>query len=203
MFNLLLACRLLLYYCLPSYLKALSVYTMRLSILITALCASASATQAHSHSDYPSEIQVSIQSIGTSISTPDSLARIQYNPATLEAEIISYDAPGLPPTAGLARVGIYDTKAKAWTSSTSATSVENFSKGYAPIITLSLDATGKVLGVSCRSDRIDAGQTRDFGPKVIIKEAASGKGPELNRPIVLSREGKVEVEVPEKTFLQK
>lgn len=176
---------------------------MRLSILILALCASASVAQARSHSDYPSEIQVSIQSIGTSITTPDSLARIQYNQATLTAEIISYDAPGLLPTAGLARVGIYDANAKAWLGSTSATSVKNFSKGYAPVITLSVDATGRVLGVNCRSDRIDAGQTRDFGPKVIIKETARGKGPELNRPIVLSREGKVEVEVPEKTFLQK
>jgi len=63
---------------------------------------------------------------------------------------------------------------------------------------------GDIQGVSCKSERIDAGETRDFGPSVVVRSTARGKKPELNRPVVL-REGKVEREgeVVEKTFLQK
>lgn len=177
-------------------------YRMRLSALV-ALYATASAAQAQSQADYPFATTVSIQSIGGPISSVDPLARIHYNPTTLEAEITSYDAPDLGFDADLVRVGIYDKAVDAWASSTSALSVENFGKGNAPVITLSLDLKGHVLGVSCMSEKIDAGQTRDFGPKVKIMRMVNGKAPDLNRPIALSKEGKVEVEIPEKTFLQK
>lgn len=68
---------------------------------------------------------------------------------------------------------------------------------------LSLDAQGGVLGVSCKSGRVDAGQTRDFAPGVMVRKMARGKGPGLNSPVVLSKEGKVEEPVAEKTLLQK
>jgi len=81
--------------------------------------------------------------------------------------------------------------------------VESFSKGYAPTFVLTLDAQGGVLGVSCKSGKIDAGQTRDFGPKVKVVKTAKGKQPDLNRPVVLSPEGKLEEPPVEKTMLQK
>lgn len=83
------------------------------------------------------------------------------------------------------------------------TSVGSFSKGYAPTFVLTLDAQGGVLGVACKSGKIDAGQTRDFGPKVQVLKSGTGKQPELNRPVVLSPEGKLEQPAPEKTMLQK
>lgn len=81
--------------------------------------------------------------------------------------------------------------------------MESFTKGYAPTITLVLGVNGDVLGASVKSARVDAGETRDFGPKANVVRGKRGKGPELNRPVVLSAEGKVEVPEPEKTLLQK
>ena len=179
---------------------------MRLSTLVV-LCTSAIVAQAQSHtdhhSDHPSATVISIQPIGASIPSVDPLAHIHYNPTTLEAVIASYDSPNVASYAGLARVGIYDKVANAWVSSTSILSMENFTKGYAPVITLSLGPEGNIIGVSCKGEQIDAGQTRDFGPKVTVRRTADGKAPNLNRQIALSKEGKVEVEIPEKTFVQK
>ncbi|KFY04104.1 hypothetical protein O988_00981 [Pseudogymnoascus sp. VKM F-3808] len=175
---------------------------MRLSALLV-LCTSAIVARGQSDADHPSSTIVSIQPIEPSISSVDTLAHIQYDPTTLEAVIASYDSPDVASGAGLARVGIYDKAANTWASSTSILTMENFTKGYAPVITLSLGPGGDVIGVSCKSEKIDAGHTRDFGPKVTVRRTADGTTPNLNRPIALSKEGKVEEEVPEKTFLQK
>jgi hypothetical protein len=51
--------------------------------------------------------------------------------------------------------------------------------------------------------RIDAGATRDFAPKVWVRGIQKTRGPELNRPVVLSAEGKVATPEVEKTMLQK
>jgi hypothetical protein len=57
--------------------------------------------------------------------------------------------------------------------------------------------------VSVSSGKIDAGQTRDFAPKVLVRGVQQGKGPVLNKPVLLSPEGKVAQPEPEKTMLQK
>jgi hypothetical protein len=131
------------------------------------------------------------------------LAEIQYDPSTLSAEFASYDAPELSSKVKLVRIGTCDTATHVWKSSTSITSAESFNKGYAPVIILSLDTHGSVIGVTCKSSKVDAGQTRDFGPKVKVVKMTKGKKPDLNRPVVVSKEGTVEGEVPEKTMLQK
>lgn len=59
------------------------------------------------------------------------------------------------------------------------------------------------MGATVKSSRIDAGQTRDFGPKVKVRRVGRGVAPELNRPVVLSAEGKLEEPEVEKTMLQK
>jgi hypothetical protein len=145
---------------------------------------------------------ISIQPIESS-SIPITLAEINYNPSTLSAELVSYDAPEIDSESKLLRVGVYDTATSSWKSATSMTSAESFSKGYSPTLVLSLDAQGGVIGVSCKSGKIDAGQTRDFGPKVKMSKTAKGKLPELNRPVVLSPEGKLAEPEPEKSILQK
>jgi len=145
---------------------------------------------------------VYIQPIGSTASI-SPLAEIKYNPSTLTAELVSFDAPELSTDSKLVRIGIYDVSTASWKSSTSVTSAESFSKGYSPTILLSLDARGAVLGVTCKSGKIDAGQTRDFGPKIKLLKTAKGKQPDLNKPIALSPEGKLEEPEPEKTMLQK
>lgn len=68
---------------------------------------------------------------------------------------------------------------------------------------VNLDREGRVVGVSLKSGRIDAGATRDFGPRVRVLRMVEGKKPDLNRPVVLSPEGKLAEPVAEKTLLQK
>ena len=160
------------------------------------------ATVAAAASDSSESTTVYIQS-----TTPSSpaipLAEITYNPTTLSSEITSYEYPEISPETTLLRVGIYDESSSSWKSSTSVTSVDSFAKGYQPTIVISLDANGGVIGVSCKSAKIDAGATRDFGPKVKVVKSVKAKQPELNKPIVLNPEGKLEEAVPEKTMLQK
>ncbi|KAK6600904.1 hypothetical protein H4I95_07886 [Botrytis cinerea] len=135
------------------------------------------------------------------------LASISYNPSTLSASLVSYD----PPTDLLPEIssspesdsGIFDPATAIFKSSTSLLSLTNFEKGYRPTILLTLDSQGAVLGVTIKSGVIDAGATRDFAPKVEIRRIVEGKEPVLGPKVVLSKEGKLEKEVPEKTFLQK
>jgi hypothetical protein len=171
---------------------------MRLFKHLLALCATAVAAAT---SELTDTTAVYLQSVDSSAVT--LLAEIEYNPSTLVAEIKEYEAPGLATDSKLLRVGVYDKVTSSWKSSTSVTSIESFGKGYAPTITLSLDTQGDVFSVSLKSGKIDAGQTRDFGPKVKVVKTVPGKKVELNKPVVLSKEGKVEGEVVEKTFLQK
>lgn len=176
---------------------------MRVLTLASAVLAAASLASAD-----PRTANIYVQPVDSS-SAPVPLAEVTYDISTPEASasVTSYDAPSLPGSISLIRIGVYDTKAKQWTSSTSVASVENLGKGYAPHFTLSVDATkvdgeADVLGASLRGVRIDAGQTRDFGPQAKVLLSSRGKQPELNKPIVLSPEGK-NVEKEEKTFLQK
>lgn len=149
-----------------------------------------------------------IQPVGSS-SPPVLLAGLTYDSSAPDtassASVTSYEAPELSESTEFVRVGIYDTNQKQWAGSTSVASVENFGKGYSPHFVLSVDGTsgeGTVLGASVRGVRIDAGQTRDFGPQASLLLTSRGKQPDLNKPIVLSPEGK-KVEKEEKTFLQK
>lgn len=146
---------------------------------------------------------ISIQSIDTHPSPIVPFAEINYDPSTLTAEFISYDAPEISSQATLVRIGIYDPSTESWQSSTSVTSANSFNKGYAQTIILSLDLHGDVFGVACKSTKIDAGQTRDFGPRVRVVRMVKGNTPELNRPIIASKDGTVEGEEPEKTFFQR
>lgn len=149
-----------------------------------------------------------IQPVVSGHNPPSLIAEVQYDTANLDitaptAEVTSYEAPDLPDGASLVRIGIYDTAKSQWASSTSVASVDNFSKGYSPHFMVSVDGKGEaVLGASVRGVRIDAGQTRDFGPQALVLVSTQGKQPELNKPIVLSPEGK-KVVVEEKSMLQK
>ncbi|POS84409.1 hypothetical protein EPUL_003987, partial [Erysiphe pulchra] len=142
---------------------------------------------------------------------PTKLATISYDSFTFDTEFSSYEAPILSellsedhPEANIKyfRVGIYDVTTASWTSSTTLTSVETFAKGYSPTFTINFNREGIIDSVSVKSHKIDAGATRDFGPKIKVMRMFKGPKPYLNKPVIL-KEGKVEVPEPEKSFLQK
>lgn len=176
---------------------------MRVISLASALLGAASVVYAEART-----ANIYIQPVGSS-SSPVLLAGLTYDSSAPDtassASVTSYEAPDLPASTELVRVGIYDANQKQWAGSTSVASAENFAKGYSPHFVLSVDGTSGeevILGASVRGVRIDAGQTRDFGPQASLLLTSRGKQPDLNKPIVLSPEGK-KVEKEEKTFLQK
>lgn len=175
---------------------------MKLHIQVTSLLAIVAAASGNAD-DSSTTITVCLQSIATPPLPIVHLAEIHYDSSTLIAELASFDAPELSSEVNLVRIGICNTATHAWKSSTSVTSTESFNKGYAPIIVLSLDTHGDVIGVTCKSGKVDAGQTRDFGPKTKVVKMSNARRPDLNRPQLLSKEGTVEGELPEKTILQK
>ncbi|KAK3387668.1 hypothetical protein B0H63DRAFT_521700 [Podospora didyma] len=175
---------------------------MRASAILSVLLATAVVSAARTVSP------IFIQPITPPETPPSLLAEVSYNAAELAtSEVSSYEAPEIPDGTALVRIGVYDAAAARWTSSTSVISVNNFGKGYSPHFILSVDpaaANGRdqVLGVVCRGVKVDAGYTRDFGPQVVVVATQQGKQPELNKPVVLSPEGKKVVQ-EEKTLFQK
>ncbi|KIE04007.1 cyclin-dependent protein kinase regulator pho80, partial [Metarhizium majus ARSEF 297] len=172
---------------------------MRTTILLSALCA---ALIIHAN---PQTAEISIQPISSSHpQAPLPFASISYDLAALDSSTItSYDAPDIPESSSLVRIGVYDPKVKSWLSGTTVASTENFAKGYSPTITVSVNSRGDVLSAALKGVQIDAGQTRDFGPKVVVLTEGRGPQPVLNKPVVVSKDGKKVEEEVEKTFLQK
>ncbi|KAI0181384.1 hypothetical protein GGR52DRAFT_524156 [Hypoxylon sp. FL1284] len=151
---------------------------------------------------------VHVQPIAADAPAPTLLAEIRYDiAAAADAEVVAYEAPELADEgSGLVRVGVYDGAAGRWTSSVSVASTANFGKGYAPALVLSVtggDDDAVVLGAALTGVAIDAGQTRDFGPRALVRVAEPGRQPELNKPVVLSPQGAQQGAPEEKTFLQK
>ncbi|KAF5025326.1 hypothetical protein F66182_2584 [Fusarium sp. NRRL 66182] len=171
---------------------------MRIATLLSTICAAALVTAEQRTA------QIFIQPVLSSPSNPEPLAEIAYDTASLiSASIVSFEAPELPETASLFRVGLYDPKSARWIAGTTAASTENFDKGYAPTILLSVDESGDVRSVALKGVRVDAGQTRDFGPKAIAIVEKKGSQPELNKPVVVSPNGRKAAEEEPKSFIQK
>lgn len=186
---------------------------MRITTVLSALCAAAAVrADPRTAQIYIQPIPSSPSSSSSTLPPPAPLAEIAYDTVALSASsIVSYDAPEIPDEAALVRIGLYDAKSRSWISGTTVASAENFAKGYSPNIVVTVDAAtaaaggagGEVVSVSCKGVAIDAGQTRDFGPQVVVIPQARGAQPTLNKPVVLSREGKTVEPEQEKTFLQK
>ncbi|KAK3988147.1 hypothetical protein QBC44DRAFT_293469 [Cladorrhinum sp. PSN332] len=177
---------------------------------------------------YIQPILISSSSSNSAPPPPTLLAEIQYpslsssdpDSGSTRPEVISYEAPDLsfsdssssPESTQqqqqkLVRIGIYDAQAKKWISSTSVVSASNFGKGYSPHFVLTLDEDKereeRVVGVTVRGVKVDAGHTRDFGPQVVVARIGAGKQPNLGRDVKLSAEGRKVAEEGEKGFLQK
>lgn len=170
---------------------------MRLTALLGALCAATLATAT------PRTAHIYVQSLQGRNAKPSPLAEIAYDVATPStAEVLTYEVPELPDEAATIRVGLYDVRTQTWTSGTTVASVANFDKGFSPNFLVSVDGAGDVVSVTLKGVGIDAGHTRDFGPKMVLLTETRGTQPALNKPVVLNPEGKRE-EVQEKTLLQK
>lgn len=171
---------------------------MKFTVLFSTICAAALVAAEQRTA------QIYIQPIQSGTALPEPFAEVAYDAASLSStSILSYDAPEIPEDAELVRIGLYDPKTSQWTSGTTIAAVDNFGKGYSPTILLSVDSKGEVLSAACKGVLIDAGQTRDFGPKAVVLVEGKGAQPELNKPVVLSPGGKRAVDEPEKSFLQK
>jgi hypothetical protein len=171
---------------------------MRTTTLAAAVCAALTIHAA------PQTAQLSLQPISSQPPAPVPFASISYDIASPDSSTITdYDAPDIPESSSLVRIGIYDARSRSWLSGTTVASTENFAKGYSPTITVSVNSQGSVLSAALKGVQIDAGQTRDFGPKVVVLAQGKGPQPVLNKPVVVSKEGKKAEQEEEKTFLQK
>lgn len=172
---------------------------MRIATLLSALCALAVARAEQRTA------QVYVQPIQASAPSPAPLAEVfyDYDAATSTSRIVSYEAPDLPESVELVRIGLYDPKSAKWLSGTTVAAAANFDKGFAPTVLLTVDVRGDVISAALKGVKIDAGQTRDFGPASMVFGEKEGKQPELNKPVVLSPTGHKVVEEPAKTFLQR
>ena len=167
---------------------------MKLLSLLLSLCSVTFAERQTSNEERTATI--SLQPLLPIPPPPSVLATVSYNPSTLSASLTSFEPPILPDDDSLLRISLSSSQ------SSTLTSAQTFQKGYRPIFLLSLNAAGDIISVSVKGERIDAGQTRDFGPKIVVKGMELARGPVLNRPVVL-KEGKLEGEVVNKTLLQK
>ena len=185
-------------FAIENYGAKTSTFTMKVTSLLSTLCA-ATLVAADQRT-----AQIYIQPITSTPGAPLPLAEVAYDPLSLSSSsVISYEAPEIPELSSLVRVGLYDSKSKSWIAGTTATSANTFGKGYSPNLILTVDEKGEVLSAAVKGVRIDAGQTRDFGPKAVVLVETKGKQPELNKPVVLSPGGKKVAEEPEKSLLQK
>lgn len=188
---------------------------MKPSRLLALLISAASTTVSAADDDSIRTAAVYIQPItspSSAVPIPSLLAELRYpasastSPASEQPSVLSYEAPDLDSSSSsLAKIGTYDPSSKQWSSSTSVISTKNFGKGYSPHFLLSV-GDGGVVSVTLKGVRIDAGQTRDFGPQVVVRRTdEGGVEPSLGKNVVLSPDGrKVGAEgEKEKSFLQK
>lgn len=146
---------------------------------------------------------------------PSTLARVSYDPSSLQSDVLSYSPPSsaIRENSGaqdhlddLVRVGLYTstpTNSKQWvgtlTSLSSLTGVGN----YKPTIQLHLGPSNEVYRVSLRLSSSSRDATGETKPDVELVRIEAGPRPHLNRPIVVSPDGQSRQEVVEKTFFQK
>ncbi|RYP90732.1 hypothetical protein DL770_003127 [Monosporascus sp. CRB-9-2] len=138
-------------------------------------------------------------------SDADADADAEAEDADAEVRILSYEAPELPTDMRLLRVGVYDPSRGAWASGTTLAGAENLARGYAPTLLLSVEGEGDkavVTSAALRGVAVDAGHTRDFGPKAALLRPAPGRQVDLDKPVVPKPPGQGEPE-PEKSLLQK
>ncbi|KAL1845717.1 hypothetical protein Plec18167_009217 [Paecilomyces lecythidis] len=185
----------------------LSILYLCLS-LVTAVLASASSPTVN----LPSEIFY----WPIAASQPALLARLAYDPTTLESKLLSYTPPVNERTSAsseqddLIRIGFFTstpTNPKQWVGTlVSRSALTTTSDKDTPVFQLLLDSQNDSYHVALSSSQLTLSPTNKDAaapePVEIFRSEILPR-PALNRPVVVSPDGKGPEEVVEKTFFQK
>lgn len=136
---------------------------------------------------------------------PSVLARIAYDPVSLQSDLVSFHPLTDISKEGLVRVGIYTTtpnNPKQWSGSlVSADSL--ISNEHPPTFRLHLGSADEIYHVSLAASSTTATKSVAAGPNVELVSNTPGPQPRLNQPVIVGPDGQQAEEVPEKTLLQK
>nr|POF04164.1 hypothetical protein CFP56_21919 [Quercus suber] len=130
-----------------------------------------------------------------------SLAKVTYNSTT--ATVHSYNTPKILAGDDIVRIGFYH-KSGSWSGI--ATSASNFDESKDKKLQLLLNGNGEIYHVGFRAEDFPTSSkssNKKDGLSVELVQTMPGPVPVLNKPVVLSADGKSEQKEPEKTFLQK
>lgn len=139
--------------------------------------------------------------------TPQQLAEVSVNTSTSTAAVKSYTPPASLSGVNVpVRVGFYYPTASNWHGV--ITSSASFDSSSQPKLVLHTDGADEVyhLGFEAESRPTGPSSTNwNAGSTLLveIKKTKLGPTPHLNKPIVLSPDGKLPEKEQEKTFLQK
>lgn len=132
-------------------------------------------------------------------SQPSILARVSYDPASLESDVISYHPPKGGQDDALVRVGLYTSaNKKQWVGS--LVSLSSLASEQ-PTFRLHLGPTNEVYAVSLSASSTTQHSTS--GPQINLISNESGTQPRLNRPVVVGPDGQNPDQPEEKSLLQK
>ncbi|KAJ5605056.1 hypothetical protein N7510_010210 [Penicillium lagena] len=130
--------------------------------------------------------------------SPSVLARVAYDPVSLQSDLVSYSPPSDKLRDGLVRVGLYTstpTNPKQWVGS--LVSASSFAE-HQPVLRLHLGPTSDVYHVAVAAAKASA-----TAPQIVLIPNEAGTQPHLNRPVVVGPDGQDPEQVVEKTFFQK
>jgi len=139
--------------------------------------------------------------------SPQPLAGISIDSTTSAATVEKYTPPDtLDNSESSVRIGLYDPATSAWRGI--VTSSTSFSPANQPKLVLHMDNTKEIYHVGFEaSPRAAQGANTQSGsdPTLAIEiiRTKPGPKPHLNKPIVLSPDGKLPEKEQEKTLLQK
>ncbi|KAF7591748.1 hypothetical protein BBP40_001128 [Aspergillus hancockii] len=178
-----------------------------LSVIVPILSAMTSYSQATALS--------SSQPISTDIlywpitsSKPSILARVSYDPSSLESNVISFSPPNTvqDKSQSLVRVGLYTSSGpdpKQWTGTLTSWTAIVGGDGQEPVFQLYLDSANQVYHVTLMPSSDPTIVSTSTSPNVELVPVEAGPRPRLNRPVVVGPDGTNPEEVIEKTFFQK
>lgn len=161
-----------------------------------------------------------------SSTSPQEFAKISYDAQTMTSQVLEYSQPHFSGSAdALVRVGLYDTATSQWRGV--LTTVASFDPVLQQDLVLLLDDAKDVYHVGfsghakvkpsesmkskaktkskviSASEEHATGAVDNFPLKVTLETPVAGPLVQLNKPVKVSKEGKVEEKEPEKSFLQK
>ncbi|KAE8374316.1 hypothetical protein BDV26DRAFT_270276 [Aspergillus bertholletiae] len=140
---------------------------------------------------------------------PSILARVSYDLNSLDSNVISYSPPNTVQTdsSNLVRVGLYTSNGidpKQWTGTLTSWSAIRASDGKRPMLQLYLDSSNEVYHVALTLSPLESTTVSNSTSLVMkLKPLEAGPRPQLNRPIVVSPDGRTPEDVADKTFFQK